>query len=184
MSGSPIDLDVPDESVYQPMLKLIMSRRRITANGCWEYTGKVGPRGYAGISFRKKRVRIHRLVYRIVKGPFPRDYDVMHLCDNPPCFNPDHLRAGTTQENVRDCLSKNRQFSQRKTHCPRGHAYADNAAWSKRPSGVWRACAICHRAKCRRQRGWPEESLFIPPQPIGHNTGLRNKCRPSQLGKD
>ena len=34
---------------------------------------------------------------------------VMHLCDNPACCNPIHLRGGTQTQNVLDKVAKNRQ---------------------------------------------------------------------------
>lgn len=33
----------------------------------------------------------------------------MHTCDNPPCWNPAHLIAGTALENNRDKAAKGRQ---------------------------------------------------------------------------
>lgn len=42
------------------------------------------------------------------KGPIPEGYVVMHLCDNPPCANPEHLKAGTQNENIQDAVRKGR----------------------------------------------------------------------------
>jgi predicted XRE-type DNA-binding protein len=32
----------------------------------------------------------------------------MHICDNPKCINPDHLKAGTFKENSQDMSRKGR----------------------------------------------------------------------------
>jgi hypothetical protein len=41
--------------------------------------------------------------------PVPRGIVVMHLCDNPPCCEPTHLKRGTKVENESDKVSKGRQ---------------------------------------------------------------------------
>ena len=39
---------------------------------------------------------------------------VMHICDNPRCFNPTHLKLGTQQENIEDRQNKNRNAKNEK----------------------------------------------------------------------
>ena len=46
--------------------------------------------------------RVNRVAYELWKGPIPDGLHVLHSCDNSLCVNPDHLRVGTNDENVRD----------------------------------------------------------------------------------
>lgn len=67
--------------------------------------------GYGALSVRGKMRLAHRVAYcdyhgldlEGIKGKI-----VMHTCDTRSCVNPDHLRLGTVQDNVRDMLSKGR----------------------------------------------------------------------------
>lgn len=83
--------------------------------GCWEWQGakkslKKLPYGSFTWKFGSKRFTqvAHRISYRIYKGEIPSNKIVMHICDNPPCVNPDHLKIGTYLENQRDKLKKGR----------------------------------------------------------------------------
>jgi hypothetical protein len=71
---------------------------------CWIYTGRRLPSGYGMISDKLT----HRLAYEIFKGEIPDGFDVAHECDNPPCCNPDHLKACTRKENMQDCVKRGR----------------------------------------------------------------------------
>jgi hypothetical protein len=57
----------------------------------------------------RKKYYVHRLAAHLWLG---LDLDsrvcVLHRCDNPPCFNPDHLFLGTQSDNLRDSISKGR----------------------------------------------------------------------------
>lgn len=83
--------------------------------GCWEWTGtKRNGYGRTMTGSRtdgtRKSISAHRLSYQLFKGEIPIGYDICHKCDNPCCINPDHLFAGTRQENVDDRERKGRNI--------------------------------------------------------------------------
>ncbi len=97
----------------QEMKKHILSRRIVIQRGldtpCWEWTGcKSGSRPYGSVMYQSKTVRVSRLAWRLFVGEIPEKIEVCHRCDNPPCFNPEHLFLGTHQDNMRDAFSKGR----------------------------------------------------------------------------
>lgn len=78
------------------------------SSGCWIWTGGRTSGGYGSISVRGKKVYVHRLAWQLFKGPIPPGMDVLHSCDNPPCFNPEHLFTGDQRDNARDMVAKGR----------------------------------------------------------------------------
>lgn len=151
----------------------------VMPTGCWEVQGfnKKGhgdpaARGYGGMYYRGKNWRSHRLAFFLATGSIDPKLDVMHSCDNPPCCNPAHLSQGTRRQNIRDAISRGRgheaQRNREKTHCSRGHDYAETARLQPNKGGwVQRACVVCQRMHTRKAAGWPESQWFIPAIPKG-----------------
>lgn len=77
---------------------------------CIEWPKSRDGHGYGqsyALGRRNKRLA-HRLAWEQAHGPIPSGLVVMHLCDNPPCVNVEHLRLGTQADNMRDCSKKGR----------------------------------------------------------------------------
>lgn len=98
--------------VLEPIRYFLLARREITNNGCWEWRGHSIRAGYGVVCIQKKHCVVHRIAAHAWM-----DFDVnsqlliCHKCDNPPCFNPDHLFIGTDKDNIIDCQRKGRLFT-------------------------------------------------------------------------
>lgn len=80
-------------------------------DGCWLWMGPRGKRrnkNYGYCYLLKPEQQAHRVSYVLFKGPIPEGAQILHKCDNPPCVNPKHLRAGTPQDNVNDRIKRGR----------------------------------------------------------------------------
>ena len=84
---------------------------------CWETTYKC----HSGVGHKLMRnegslgqVFVHRLAWEAHHAePIPEGMWVLHSCDNPGCFNPEHLFLGTPKDNTNDMCSKGRNNTNR-----------------------------------------------------------------------
>lgn len=77
--------------------------------GCWLWLGYVNNKGYGNIKLNGRPELTHRRAYRLKHGGIPEGLWILHKCDTPSCINPDHLYAGTREQNIADMISRNRQ---------------------------------------------------------------------------
>ena len=88
----------------------MFAKRLIDDNtGCWNWTGYCDDSGYGAMAFQGRSERVHR-----VAAWLWLDYDfeqpdvwamrlhVLHHCNNPRCFNPEHLYLGDNVANSSD----------------------------------------------------------------------------------
>ena len=97
---------------FQFRLRMILAsrmlvRRRILSGGCWTFpdTGHE----YSRIRLDRKEYYAHRIIFWVIGGGWvERDEVICHRCDNPRCWNPEHLMRGNQTENLQDCAQKGR----------------------------------------------------------------------------
>lgn len=76
---------------------------------CWIWSRGKTTGGYGSLRRENRHVLAHRLSYQTFNGKIPDGYHILHKCDNPSCVNPDHLFAGTNQDNILDSVNKGRR---------------------------------------------------------------------------
>jgi len=120
---------------------------------CWEATSCVNPvTGYANIGItidgRPQQFFRHRVMYVHYFGPFPTELTIDHLCENPRCCNPRHLKPATHAENV--LRSKTNPFAlhAQQTVCSKGHPLPERTL----TESTTRKCRQCARDGRNRRR--------------------------------
>ncbi len=91
-----------------PPIERIKAKTTYEPGGCWIFTGATKSDGYGTIRDKDKTVTVHRVSWLAHNGPIPINRQVLHRCDRPACWNPDHLFLGTHQDNMRDRQQKRR----------------------------------------------------------------------------
>jgi hypothetical protein len=119
--------------------------------GCYIWTRSVSVSGLPyGRCWRIGETLAHRVSWKLHFGDIPKDFKVLHKCDQPACVNPKHLFLGTQSDNMYDAFAKGRKTGFEvnpqsiKTHCKRGHLFDDSNTY-RDPNRVGRICRACQR---------------------------------------
>jgi hypothetical protein len=115
-------------------------------DGCWIFNGSLDKAGYGRVFFGYGVIKAHRLSYLLANKTMDHNLCVCHACDVKNCVNPDHLWQGTSAQNTKDKMLKNRHRNQNmgKTHCIRGHEFTpENTKILKGKNGTRRNCKAC-----------------------------------------
>lgn len=75
---------------------------------CLEFNGSRDGGGYGKAYNGVRQEAPHRTSWKIHKGAIPEGHDVLHHCDNPPCWEKTHLWTGTPDDNMKDKMRKRR----------------------------------------------------------------------------
>jgi hypothetical protein len=81
--------------------------KRITVDyetGCWRVSGWNTGNGFANIKLNGRTLKVHRVTFRLLRGPIPDDklldHDKKTGCKYRDCGNPWHLEPVTVKENT------------------------------------------------------------------------------------
>jgi hypothetical protein len=121
----------------------------VAPSGCWEWQAHRTGEGYGQFDWEGISTRFaHRIAYTVLVGPIPYGLTLDHLCENPPCVNPQHLKPCTIGENVLRSAVSPTAVNARRTYCKRGHPLSGDNLYV-RPKNRWlpngaRACKTCN----------------------------------------
>jgi hypothetical protein len=109
-----------------------LKKKTIYQGECWTYYYGLEKWNYARVTYKGKRIKLHRLIAHLYHG---LDLDGPLLachkqeCEFRNCWNPNHIYIGTHEDNTRDQIEIGKfssgwaVYQSSKTHCPKGHEY-------------------------------------------------------------
>lgn len=102
--------------MHSNLPSLLRLLKTATPNECLLWPFGLSVLGYGRVTYLGKRQGTHSVAYQIAIGPIPAGHEILHRCDNPPCFNPFHLSTGSHVDNVLDMWEKGRGWTKLNKH--------------------------------------------------------------------
>ena len=132
------------------------------AKGCWLYQGgtggHIGLHAYGRFWYNERFLMAHRFSYEFFnKKKIQLSNQIDHLCNNPICVNPKHLREISGRENT---LRNNNPMgiNSRKTECLRGHPLSGKNLYLAK-NGT-RKCKMCLILRARKYRSEKKKKII------------------------
>ena len=76
--------------------------KRPSYGECWEWqAATLTSGGYGAFRLNGVTVRAHRISYFLSTGDLDPNLEILHLCNNPKCCNPKHLKQDTHSANLK-----------------------------------------------------------------------------------
>lgn len=82
-------------------------------SGCWVWQRRAEVRGYGSMRDAGRTRLAHRVFYERHIGPIPPGMQIDHVCRNPKCVNPSHLRLATDAQNKQNLAPVGRSGNRR-----------------------------------------------------------------------
>jgi hypothetical protein len=138
-------------------------------DGCHLWTGHRDRNGYGTLHIPGAvHASAHRVNYLASRGPIPHGHTLDHLCRNPGCVNPDHLRAVSQHTNLHASPDTPATRNAAKSHCPKGHPYdGDNLIVRTTTipatgrTQITRSCRTCAREKAQEAQALLTQARHI-----------------------
>lgn len=150
--------------------------------GCHEWTAALS-HGYGVFGVRRRsenqvfNLRAHRLAFALAGNTLikwtPKGMSIDHICNNPVCVNPQHLRQVSVATNVlaspshkhrtNKFFTAGRKYNRsqlNRTHCKYGHEFS-HARFRTRDRHWTLVCATCSRQHAR-DAYWKKRQISQP----------------------
>lgn len=126
----------------------LLTSYNLDSSNCWNWKFSKDSNGYGFLFYNSKLRRVHRLAAHLFKNlDLDSKVAVLHTCDNPSCYNPEHLFLGNQSDNMKDMHNKRRHSSSASITCIRGHLLEGDNLYLT-PAGR-RNCKECRRTSAR-----------------------------------